>query len=90
MTMAAAFLVSTDLPVADLVRRTAADVAKHGAVVLWAGRGSQARHLRRVYAALWAAGYQPRYFSRDATHVLGVGPPGQPPPRGLGLRFKSS
>jgi hypothetical protein len=89
MTLAATFLISTDLPTATLARRTAADVAKHGAVVV-IGRRSQARHLRRLYAALCAAGYQPRYYSGGAEHLLAVGPHGQPPPRELGLRWSSS
>jgi alpha-beta hydrolase superfamily lysophospholipase len=90
MTLAATFLISTDLPTATLARRTAADVAKHGAVVLLAGRGSQARNLRKLYAALCGAGYQPHYYSHDATHVMVVEPPGQPPSQALGLRWLSN
>ena len=75
MSAAAAFPISTDLAVNDLARRTAADVERHGAVVL-VGRRSQARQLRRVQAALRAAGYCPHYFTDGARHLLTVEPPG--------------
>jgi hypothetical protein len=75
MSAAAVFPISTDLSIADLARRTAADVARHGTVVL-VGRRSQARQLRRVQAALRADGYAPHYFSDGAQHLLTVEPPG--------------
>jgi hypothetical protein len=80
----AAFPIATDVPVAELVRRTAADVSWYGAVVLIGRRGPQIRHLRRLQAALRAAGYQPHYFSADAgPHLLTVEPPGQKPSQAL-------
>jgi hypothetical protein len=75
MSMAAAFPIPTGVPIAELARRTAADVAWHGAVVL-VGSRSQARQLRRVQAALRGAGYSPHYFTDGARHVLTVEAPG--------------
>ena len=68
-----AYPVNTALPVASLARKTRADVARHGGVVL-VGRPSQARQLRRLRGELRAAGYEARYWSDGAArHVLTVG-----------------
>jgi hypothetical protein len=75
MSAAAAFPIPARVPIAELARRTAADVERHGAVVLVGGR-KQARQLRRVQAALRAAGYCPHYFTDGARHLLTVEPPG--------------
>jgi hypothetical protein len=76
--------VPTPVPVADLDRRTRANVDRHGVVVLLGGR-SQARQLRRLQAALRAGGYQARYFTDGAAlHQLVVTAPGQEMPRAIG------
>jgi hypothetical protein len=82
MIEAAASPIPAGVPIAELVRRTTADVARHGARV-WIARRSQMRQLRRLYVALRAAGYHPNYQSNGPTHVLTVEPPGQPPSRAL-------
>jgi hypothetical protein len=76
--------VSTMASVDDLARKTRADVAEHGVVVLL-GQRAQARKLRRLQAALRADGYQARYLSDgSAEHVLVVTAPGQEMPRVTG------
>jgi hypothetical protein len=75
MATAAAFLISTTVPPAKPARRITAAVDQLGAAVL-VGRRSQARQLRRVQAALRAAGYSPHYFTDGARHVLTVEAPG--------------
>jgi hypothetical protein len=83
MATAASFEISTTVPPAKQARRIAAAVDQLGVAVLH-GRRSQARQLRRVQAALRAAGLSTHYFSSDATgqHQLMVGPPG-PFPRAV-------
>jgi hypothetical protein len=77
MSAAAVFPIPTGVPIVELARRTTADVERHGAVVLL-GRRNQARQLRRVQAAVRAAGYQAHYFSYDTAgrHLLTVEPAG--------------
>jgi cell division septation protein DedD len=73
------------MTVGDLARGARADVAEHGAAVLL-GAASQARQLRRVQAALRAAGYQARYQSDDGgrMHQLIVTAAGQEMPQTVG------
>jgi cell division septation protein DedD len=76
MTSPAAYRISTTAPVPDLARKTRAALARHGAV-MWFGRPSQARQLRRLQAALRADGYPAHYRTDGANlHLLEVGPVG--------------
>jgi hypothetical protein len=74
--------IPAGVPIAELVRRTAEDVARNGAGVWFANR-SQVRQLRRLRAALKETGYEPLYQDNGVTHYLTVGQPGQRPPRAL-------
>jgi hypothetical protein len=82
MSAAAASPIPAGVPIAELVRRTAADVARHG-VRVWFARRSQVRQLRRLRAALRDAGFQPLYQDNGVTHYLTVEPPGRPPSRAV-------
>jgi hypothetical protein len=80
MSAAAASPIPAGVPIAELVRRTAADVARDG-VRVWFARRSQVRQLRRLRAALRDVGYQPLYQDNGAAHYLTVVPLGGAPPR---------
>jgi hypothetical protein len=70
MGAAAAYPISTAVPIRDLARKTRLAVAEHGSVV-WLGRRGQARQLRRLQTMLRAAGYRVEYLSDgDREHLL--------------------
>jgi hypothetical protein len=77
MAGAAVYRVSSRMPLDECIGKAQADAARHGTVLLL-GRRSQARQLRRLQAALRAAGFGTHYFDNGTNrHQLEVLAPGQ-------------